>query len=100
MTIRTREPREALRRVLENAVILIFASLLVMSVAMARYDGALLWGGALMVFFAHACEGRARRGPQDAAAVSSPTTPPARRYDTLRWVGLILACAGAAGFAV
>lgn len=100
MTIHTREPSEALRRVLENAVILIFASLLVMSVAMARYDGALLWGGALMVFFAHAWESRSRRRPHDSPAVSSPAPPPARRYDTLRWVGLILACAGAAGFAV
>lgn len=100
MTIQTREPSEALRRVLENAVILIFASLLVMSVALSRYDGALLWGGALMVFFAHAWEGRARRRPQDAPAGSVPGAPPARRYDTLRWVGLVLACAGAAGFAV
>jgi hypothetical protein len=47
-------------RVLENAGVLAFASLLAMSLVMGRYTGALLWLGALLVFFAQAWEARLR----------------------------------------
>jgi hypothetical protein len=47
-------------RVLENAGVLAFASLLAMSLVMERYTGALLWLGALLVFFAQAWEARLR----------------------------------------
>jgi hypothetical protein len=99
MTSRTREPAEALRRVIENAVLLIFASLLVMSVALGRFADGLLWCGALMVCFAHSCDGRERRrlqGDDQAGRAQSPRT---RRYDVVRWVGLALAFIGAAGVA-
>jgi hypothetical protein len=87
-------PRYAVRRVLENAGILTFASLLVMSVALGRYAGALVWCGALIVFFTHTWERRSHR------ASESPTTPDGMalrpRYDTLRWLGLTLSLAGVA----
>jgi len=47
-------------RVLENAGVLAFASLLAMSLVMGRYTGALVWLGALLVFFAQAWEARLR----------------------------------------
>jgi len=47
-------------RVLENAGVLAFASLLAMSLVMERYTGALVWLGALLVFFAQAWEARLR----------------------------------------
>ena len=99
MSSRAREPGDAVRRVLENAGILIFASLLVMSIAMGRYTGALVWCGALMVFFAHAWEGRAsRRNAADAAPQAQGARP--RQFDALRWVGVALSLLGAAALAV
>jgi hypothetical protein len=90
---RTR-PRYAVRRVLENACILTFASLLVMSVALGRYAGALVWCGALIVFFTHTWERRAHRASESATAPGGMALR--RRYDTLRWLGLALALAGVA----
>jgi hypothetical protein len=97
---RTRLPSEQLRRVLENAGILIFASLLVMSVALGRYTGALLWGGALLVFFAHAWEGRAQSPTADAGAAEAAEPARARRFDVLRWLGVTLALGGAVALAL
>lgn len=93
------QPRGALRRALENAGILSFASLLVMSVVLERYTGALVWCGALLVFFAHAWEGSAL-ARLDAAAEGSPAAARRRRCDALRGVGVALALAGALGLAV
>lgn len=93
MSGRTR-PRYAVRRVLENACILTFASLLVMSVALGRYAGALVWCGALIVFFTHTWERRAHRASESATAPGGMALR--RRYDTLRWLGLALALAGVA----
>ena len=99
MSSRAREPGDAVRRVLENAGILIFASLLVMSIALGRYTGALLWCGALMVVFAHAWEGRAsRHSAIDVAPQEEGARP--RHYDALRWVGVLLSLLGAAALAV
>ena len=99
MSSRAREPSDAVRRVLENAGILIFASLMVMSIALGRYTGALVWCGALMVFFAHAWEGRAsRQGTADIAPRPTEGARP-RHYDTLRWVGVALSLLGAAALA-
>ena len=99
MSSRAREPSDAVRRILENAGLLIFASLLVMSIALGRYTGALVWCGALMVFFAHAWEGRAsRRSATDFAPQAEDARP--RHYDALRWVGLALSLLGAAALAV
>jgi hypothetical protein len=99
MSIRARDPGEAVRRVLENAGILIFASLLVMSIALGRYTGALVWCGALIVFFAHAWEGRAsRRYATETVPQESGARP--RHYDALRWVGVVLSLLGAAALAV
>lgn len=97
---RTRRPTEALRRVLENAGILIFASLFVMSLVLGRYTGALVWCGALLVFFAQAWEGRT--GPRRAADAAAPPDGSARprRYDVLRWLGVTLSLAGAAAIAL
>lgn len=100
MSSRAREPSEAVRRVLENAGILIFASLLVMSIALGRYTGALVWCGALMVFFAHAWEGRASRRNATEFAQRATEGPRPRHYDALRWVGLALSLLGAAALAV
>ena len=98
---RARPPTEPLRRVFENAGILIFASLLVMSVALGRYSGALVWCGALLVFFAHAWEGRiappsapGQGANDDAAPVRS------QRFDALRWIGVVLAFSGAVALAL
>jgi len=92
--IRRRPPVEALGRVLENAALLAFASLLVMSVVAGRYASALLWSGALIVFFAHAWESRSL--PLDAAERLTPQASRSQRYDTVRWIGLALAVVGAA----
>lgn len=96
MTGRPREAGWALRRVLENAGILIFASLLVMSIALGRYSGALVWCGALAVFFAHAWEARSRRRLNALSAVPTVEATQPRHFDTLRWIGLALALCGAA----
>ena len=91
MTTRVRSSTIALRRVLENSSLLTFASLLVVSVAMQRYSGALVWAGALLVFFAHACDGR--------VVPPVPGRPPktfARRMDALRAVGLVICAIGVA----
>jgi hypothetical protein len=99
MSSRARDPGDAVRRVLENAGILIFASLLVMSIALGRYTGALVWCGALMVFFAHAWEGRAsRRSATDVAPQAEGARP--LHYDALRWVGVALSLLGAAALVV
>jgi hypothetical protein len=87
-------PRYAVRRVLENAGILIFASLLVMSVALGRYAGALVWCGALIVFFTHTWERRSHRAGESPTAPGGMALHP--RYDTLRWLGLTLSLAGVA----
>jgi hypothetical protein len=99
MSSRAREPGDAVRRVLENAGILIFASLLVMSIALGRYTGALVWCGALMVFFAHAWEGRASRRSATEVEPQEVGARP-RHYDALRWVGVLLSLLGAAALAV
>lgn len=82
-----RHSRSAVWRVLGNASLLAFASLLVISVATGRLAAALLWAGALLVFFAPALDRRA--GVNDAL-------PRRRRADALRWCGLACAAAGAA----
>ena len=91
--IRRRPPAEVLRRVLENAALLAFASLLVMSVMAGRYAGALLWSGALIVFFTHAWESRSSLDLAERRALHASR---AQRYDGLRWIGLALALVGAA----
>ena len=95
---RTR-PRYAVRRVLENAGILTFASLLVMSVALGRYAGALVWCGALIVFFTHTWERRSQRASELPTAPGGMALRP-RHYDTLRWLGLTLALAGVAAMSL
>jgi hypothetical protein len=99
MNGRTREPAYALRRVLENAGILIFASLLVMSVVLGRYSGALVWCGALIVFFAHTWEGRSHRQREDPSAMVGAAMRP-RPYDALRWLGLALSLTGVAAMSI
>lgn len=93
------QPRGVLRRAFENAGILSFASLLVMSVALGRYTGALVWCGALLVFFAHAWEGSVLRR-HDVAADAAQAAARRRRFNALRGVGVALALAGAFGLAV
>jgi hypothetical protein len=93
------QPRGVLRRTLENAGILSFASLLVMSVALGRYTGALVWCGALLVFFAHAWEGSALQR-HDAAVDAALAAARRRRLHALRVAGVALALAGALGLAV
>ena len=92
MSGRTRS-RFAVRRVLENAGILTFASLLVMSAALGRYAVALVWCGALVVFFTHTWEGRSHRASEPPASPGGMALRP-RHYDTLRWLGLALSLAG------
>ncbi|HQR69833.1 MAG TPA: hypothetical protein PLE54_04475 [Burkholderiaceae bacterium] len=95
-----RKPSEPLRRILENAGLLIFATLAVMSLALGRYTGALVWSGALLVFFAHAWEGRF---PSRIAAPSQDDDgAPARsrRFNALRWIGVLLAFSGAIALAL
>lgn len=91
------KPSEPLRRVLENAGLLTFATLLVVSVALGRYTGALVWCGALLVFFAHAWEGRIPRSPEQAA---DSTTVRSQRFNLLRWIGVALAFSGAIALAL
>ena len=97
MTTRVRSSTVALRRVFENAVILIFASLFIMSIALERYPGALVWCGALVVFFVHAWEGRVAPAPDHASATSAARSLAlARHFDLLRAIGLLLSVIGAA----
>lgn len=81
--------RSTLLRVLGNAGLLVFASLCVIALVARQYGAALLWGGALLVFFAPAFD---RLTPPGAA----PSSRLARGADALRWCGLALAAAGAA----
>ena len=76
-------------RVFAKASLLAFASLCVISLATARFGAALLWGGALLVFFAPALD---RTG----VANDRRWRVLAGRADGLRWCGLALAGAGAA----
>lgn len=76
-------------RVLGNAGLLVFASLCVISLVARQFEAALLWGGALLVFFAPAFD---RLVPPGGA----PASRFARRADALRWCGLAFAAAGAA----
>ena len=92
-----RKPSAPLRRILENAGLLSFATLLVMSVALGRYTGALVWCGALLVFFAHAWEGRIRHVPEPAADAA---TARSRRFNLMRWIGVALAVSGAIALAL
>jgi hypothetical protein len=94
MNRRHRAPSEVLRHLLENAALLTFASLMAMSVFSGRFSGALLWSGALTVFFVHACETRLQ--PLDVVDRMPRQALRSQRYDVLRWVGLALAFAGAA----
>lgn len=81
--------RSALVRVLGNAGLLVFASLCVIALVARQFGAALLWAGALLVFFAPAFD---RLVPPGAA----PSSRFARRADALRWCGLAFAAAGAA----
>jgi hypothetical protein len=76
-------------RVLANASLLAFASFAVISLVGGRIDAALLWTGALLVFFAPALDRAARPDLLRTGWL-------ARRADGLRWSGLALAAAGAA----
>lgn len=81
-------------RVLENAGVLAFASLLAMSLVMERYTGALLWLGALLVFFAQAWEARLR-----AAGLPTELARPSQLgsfLDALRRAGVGLSLIGVA----
>ena len=80
--------RSALLRVLGNAGLLVFASLCVISLVARQFAAALLWGGALLVFFAPALDRLVPPGAE-------PSSRFARRADRLRWCGLALAVAGA-----
>lgn len=84
-----RTGRRLVGRVFANAGLLAFASLCVISLAAGRIGAALLWAGALLVFFAPALDRSA-----------TPARPQvgwlARRADGLRWCGLALSAAGAA----
>ena len=79
--------RSAVVRVLGNAGLLAFASLLVISLSSGRLSAALLWAGALLVFFAAAFDRRVQ---------GAPASWWAGRADALRWCGLALSAAGAA----
>jgi hypothetical protein len=79
----------ALLRILRNASLLAFASLLVISLASGRLAAGLLWAGALLVFLAPALDRQ--------VGTDGGTGPPwARPAEALRWAGLALAVAGAA----
>jgi hypothetical protein len=84
-----RDSRSAVMRVCANASLLAFASLAVISLATARFGAAMLWGGALLVFFAPALD-------QIGRANGTRWRMLAGRADGLRWCGLALAGAGAA----
>ena len=79
----------AVARVLANAGLLAFASFAVISLVAGRLDAALLWTGALLVFFAPALDRAARPDLLRTGRL-------ARRADGLRWSGLALAAVGAA----
>lgn len=83
-------------RVLENAGILTFASLLAMSLLMERYSVALVWLGALLVFFAQAWEARLR----SPAGVRPLFTPLGDFLDWLRRIGVGLSVIGVVTFAI
>ncbi len=83
------ERSSVLVRVLANASLLAFASFAVISLVGGRIDAALLWTGALLVFFAPALDRAARPDLLRTGWL-------ARRADGLRWSGLALAAAGAA----
>jgi hypothetical protein len=89
------DPAAWLRRVFENAGLLAFACLTVMSLVLGRYSAAMLWGGAALVFFAHAWQTRLAL-PSDAAHAAGA----ARGADLLRWIGVAFALAGAAALAL
>jgi hypothetical protein len=97
MTVRVRHTGEAVRRVLENASLLIFASLGVVAVALDRYAVALVWWGALLVFFAQAWEGRSAAKEPDPAAGNAADALRRRRIGALRCAGLLLAAGGVLG---
>lgn len=83
---------------LENAGVLAFASLLAMSVVMERYGGALVWLGALLVFFAQAWEARLH-----AAGLPARLAQPKQLrnfLDVLRRAGLGLSLIGVAALFV
>jgi hypothetical protein len=84
-----RAPRRALARIFANASLLVFASLAVMTLVSGRLAAALLWAGALMVFFVHALE--LRQGALDRAAGAR-----APWIEAVRWAGLACALSGAA----
>jgi hypothetical protein len=81
--------RSAVWRVLGNACLLVFASLAVISVATGRIAAAMLWAGALLVFFAPALDRLAADGVRASRWF-------AHRANGLRWCGLALAASGAA----
>lgn len=81
--------RAALLRVFGNAGLLAFASLAVISMFAGDAAAALLWLGALLVFFAPALD-----RPVRIARAQPPS--PSQRGDGVRWCGLALAAAGAA----
>jgi len=83
------ERNSAVVRVLANASLLAFASFAVISIVSGRIAAALLWTGALLVFFAPALDRAARPDLMRTGWL-------ARRADGLRWSGLALAAAGAA----
>ena len=84
-----RERSSAVVRVLANASLLAFASFAVISLVGGRACAAMLWTGALIVFFAPALDRAARPDLLRTGWL-------ARRADGLRWSGLALAAAGAA----
>jgi hypothetical protein len=79
-------------RVLENAGVLAFASLLAMSLVMGRYTGALVWLGALLVFFAQAWETRLRAAGLPAGLARSSQL--SSFLETLRRAGVGLSLIG------
>ena len=88
------ERADGVWRVLENAGVLAFASLLAMSLVMERYTGALVWLGALLVFFAQAWEARLR-----AASLPTALAQPSQLgnfLETLRRAGIGLSLIGVA----
>jgi len=79
-------------RVLENAGVLAFASLLAMSLVMGRYTGALVWLGALLVFFSQAWETRLRAAGLRAGLARSSQL--SSFLETLRRAGVGLSLIG------
>ena len=84
-----RATRPAVSRILFNAALLTFASLLVISLAAGRPGAGLLWAGALLVFLAPTLDRLAKDRTIGIDAI-------ARHADRLRWAGLAFAVAGAA----